>query len=198
MLERDYHTALHDPTLTCHRCDVVASEVSFTAGRPARPRSAAVCPTFCRKTDRELREVDFTDRNSSKREPSDIRCPHPQVTRPAEIPPVRSSERLTLGSAGRIAIESNTVQNRQVYCSAALPNWQFQISIGSPRSKPMLTIRILSTVILLGFTTTSSARDPGDQLTAALERYRSGDLDGALRRLEPLQPLRTLNRVGRL
>jgi hypothetical protein len=86
VLERDYHTALHDPTLTCHRCDVVASEVSFTAGRPARPRSAAVCPTFCRKTGCELREVDFTDRNSSKREPSDIRCPHPpSYFRPAKI-----------------------------------------------------------------------------------------------------------------
>ena len=50
----------------------------------------------------------------------------------------------------------------------------------------MLTIRILSTVMLLSFATASSAQDPGAQLTAAQERYRAGDLDGALQRLEPL------------
>lgn len=50
----------------------------------------------------------------------------------------------------------------------------------------MLTNRILSTVLLLSFTTASGARDLGAQLTTAEESYRTGDLNGALQRLEPL------------
>ena len=55
-----------------------------------------------------------------------------------------------------------------------------------PGSKLMLAIRIVSTFVLLSFTTASGAEDPGAELTAAQEQYRSGDLDGALQRLEPL------------
>jgi tetratricopeptide (TPR) repeat protein len=50
----------------------------------------------------------------------------------------------------------------------------------------MLTIRILLALLLLSFTTATSARESGAELTAAQERYREGDLDGALKRLEPL------------
>lgn len=50
----------------------------------------------------------------------------------------------------------------------------------------MLTIRIVSTAVLLSVTTASSAQDAAAQLTAAQEQYRAGDFDGALQRLEPL------------
>ena len=56
----------------------------------------------------------------------------------------------------------------------------------SPSSQLMLTIKVLLIVILLGFANASSAQDPGARLTAAQERYRAGDLDGALGRLEQL------------
>ncbi len=50
----------------------------------------------------------------------------------------------------------------------------------------MLTIRIVATVLLLGFATASDALDHGAQVTAAQEKYRAGDLDGALQLLDPL------------
>jgi lipoprotein NlpI len=50
----------------------------------------------------------------------------------------------------------------------------------------MLTINIVSTVTLLSFTLVSPAEDPVAQFTAAQERYRAGDLKGALQQLEPL------------
>lgn len=46
--------------------------------------------------------------------------------------------------------------------------------------------RLLSTVILLGFAAVASARDADAELAAALGEYSAGDLDAALRRLEPL------------
>jgi len=45
---------------------------------------------------------------------------------------------------------------------------------------------MLSTVTLLSFTLVSRAEDPVAQFTSAKERYRAGDLDGALQRLESL------------
>jgi lipoprotein NlpI len=50
----------------------------------------------------------------------------------------------------------------------------------------MLTIEILLAVTWLSFTLVSPAGDPAAQFTAALERYRAGDLEGTLQRLEPL------------
>ena len=47
-------------------------------------------------------------------------------------------------------------------------------------------LRIAAAVILLSFTTATSALDVGEQLDAAHERYRAGDLSGALQWLEPL------------
>ena len=51
---------------------------------------------------------------------------------------------------------------------------------------PKLPIKILSTVLLLSFSTTTGAQSADAQLAAAQAEYRAGDLDGALRRLEPL------------
>jgi len=50
----------------------------------------------------------------------------------------------------------------------------------------MLIIKILSTVLLLSFSTETGAQDADAQLAAAQAEYRAGDLDGALQRLEPL------------
>lgn len=50
----------------------------------------------------------------------------------------------------------------------------------------MLTIRIASTVVSLSFAMAAYALDPGDQLAAAQEMYRAGNLGGALQGLEPL------------
>ena len=51
---------------------------------------------------------------------------------------------------------------------------------------PKLPIGILSTVLLLSFSTTTSAQDAEAQLAAAQAEYRAGDLDDAVQRLEPL------------
>lgn len=50
----------------------------------------------------------------------------------------------------------------------------------------MLAIRIVSAAIVLSVATSSSASEPNTKLTEAHERYRAGDFDGALQRLEPL------------
>jgi lipoprotein NlpI len=56
-------------------------------------------------------------------------------------------------------------------------------------SKTMLTTRILVTVVVFCFATAtvaSEARHPSAQVADALERYRAGDLNGAMQRLEQL------------
>src|SRR6478735_9117168 len=65
---------------------------------------------------------------------------------------------------------------------------QKRIEMFSLSMKPLLmvTIRLLLAVALLSFTTLTSARDIGPQLTSAQERYRAGDFDSALKQLEPL------------
>jgi lipoprotein NlpI len=49
----------------------------------------------------------------------------------------------------------------------------------------VITIRIVSTAVLLSLTT-ASAQNPRTALVTAQDRFRAGDLDGALEQLEPL------------
>ncbi len=50
----------------------------------------------------------------------------------------------------------------------------------------MLASVTVSAAILLSITAAASGLDPAVQLTVAQEKYRAGDLDGALQQLEPL------------
>ena len=50
----------------------------------------------------------------------------------------------------------------------------------------MLTIRIVLVGIVLCIVSAANAQEPSAKLTSALEKYRAGDLDGALQNLEPL------------
>jgi len=61
----------------------------------------------------------------------------------------------------------------------------------------MRTLRFLSTVVLLSFATASRARDSGDSLTIAEEKYHAGDLNGALQQLEPLLTANDLNQPSK-
>ena len=61
----------------------------------------------------------------------------------------------------------------------------------------MLTIRVLSTVFVFSFAAVSRALDSGVQLDDAHEKYRAGDLDGALHILEPLLEADDIDRTTR-
>jgi lipoprotein NlpI len=62
----------------------------------------------------------------------------------------------------------------------------------------MLTIRIVLVAILLCGAATSIAQDPAAQLVSALEKFRAGDLDGALQILEPLLGAHDLDESSKL
>ncbi len=66
-----------------------------------------------------------------------------------------------------------------------------------PDSILTLAVSILSTVILLSFATASNPLDDDAQLVDAQERFRAGDLDGALRRLELLLSADGLDRQSK-
>ena len=51
---------------------------------------------------------------------------------------------------------------------------------------PVLAIRIVSVALLTSLSAAAGALDTNSELTAAQEKYRAGDLNGALERLEPL------------
>jgi lipoprotein NlpI len=51
---------------------------------------------------------------------------------------------------------------------------------------PVLATRIVSAALLISLSAAAWALDVNDELTAAQEKYRAGDLNSALKRLEPL------------
>src|SRR5262245_33309052 len=57
----------------------------------------------------------------------------------------------------------------------------------------MLAIRIVVWVIVLGVAPLALAADSAAEIAAAREKYRSSDLDGALKQLEPLLEAKNLD-----
>lgn len=88
----------------------------------------------------------------------------------------------------RRTLQSTPAAAQRMSTLAVLDVTQMELHMSHrrPRSSPYRVAIFLTFASWLTITSASTAQEPDAQLTAALESYRTGDFDDALRRLEPL------------